>query len=154
MVYDEYMKIRKKCRRFQEIEVISFCLYVVLKKEGVGRSSKQIAADTSISEKTLWKIESLLSHAPNPLDPSCLIEKNYKSFNVFTFQDSEAMKKLLKDLPYSDKSPVTKAAGIMFCYAKSKNKKITMSKLAREFKTCTQSIYRFYRMNYVTLCKD
>ena len=153
-VYDEFQKIVTQCRQFSQREITAFCLYSILKKEGVGRSKRDIASSLNVSEKSLWKIDCLPQYNLTPLDPKCLLESKYKDLKCYNFKEMTKMKELLDLLPYSDESPLTKAAGVMYCYGKAFGKKITLCQLSRMFKISVMSIRRYHNKFFVTLCKE
>lgn len=150
-VFEEYGKVLEKCKKFQKTDIVSFCLYQVLKKKNVGRSMREVSFYTFTPEKILWKIESTLKSEPNPLDPVNVLECHYTKFRHFSYKDFVTMKKMLNLLPYNDHTPMSKAAGIMFCFVKLKKLKITMKNISDIFGICTATLSRFHKKHFSTV---
>lgn len=145
--YSKCIKKKQSIKFYSKQEVISYCLYQVLKELNIPRTLKQIQSVSGTSSKALWKLEDLFTKHKTQLKPMAIILSHYTLIDKLKFEDIEVLKNMCNDLGFLNYHPSTVASFVIYKYLIINKRKMSMSKICDLLGVNTKSVARLG--NYV-----
>lgn len=143
-VYEEFLKLKHcKERKFNKCDLITFCVYHVLKNQAQPRTMKQISKASHVSSKKLWKLER--KHEKAQFSTASELLDTYHKHLGLSHADMNHIVSLITNckLKNVNFAPSTISAGLVYFYMKNAKMKTSMEKIAKTYGISIISVNRF-----------
>ena len=145
-----HLRVNPAFQKVDDMQLIAYSIYFILKDQGVGRNIEYIAYNTGITSKQLWKCESLDPNLPIPISIESLLVPVYTLFNM-SKQDYDNIINISEHFQDRHFSPITMTSTLVYLYCKAREIPITVKKVTSVFNVSSMSINRC--KSYITYTK-